>query len=60
MTELTPDAYVSHAKSLAVLLAQILNSLQDLGSPIAYYVLKTMQNLVPLAEHDQQVQYQEQ
>lgn len=56
MTEVTPDTYVMHAKSLAVLLAQTLNSLQEnLGNPVSYYILKTMKNLVPLAEDDQVV-----
>lgn len=55
MTEIAPDAYLSHVGSLAVLLAQTLNSLQDLGNPVAYYVLKIMQNLVPLVEGDQMV-----
>ncbi|XP_017888011.1 importin-4-like [Ceratina calcarata] len=53
MTDIAPDAYHEHAASLAVLLGQTLNSLQDLGSPIAYYILRTMQNLVPLVKGNQ-------
>lgn len=52
MTEVTPDTYATHARSLAILLFRTLESLQELGNPIAFYVLKTMQNLVPLAEQD--------
>ncbi|XP_003693033.1 importin-4 [Apis florea] len=53
MTEVAPDAYLTHAASLAVLLGQTLNSLQDLGNPVAYYILRIMQNLVPLVEDNQ-------
>lgn len=53
MTEVAPDAYLTHAASLAVLLGQTLNSLQDLGNPVAYYILRIMQNLVPLVEGNQ-------
>ncbi|XP_060832672.1 importin-4-like [Bombus pascuorum] len=53
MTEIAPDAYVTHAASLAILLGQTLNSLQDLGNPVAYYILKIMQSLVPLVEGNQ-------
>lgn len=55
MTEVAPDAYLTHTGSLAILLGQTLNSLQDFGSPVAYYVLRIMQNLVPLVEGDQMV-----
>ncbi|KOC63425.1 Importin-4 [Habropoda laboriosa] len=53
MTEVAPHAYLSHAGSLAILLGQTLNSLQDLGNPVAYYVLRIMQNLVPLVDGNQ-------
>ncbi|XP_076749367.1 importin-4 [Xylocopa sonorina] len=53
MTEIAPDAYHTHAASLAVLLGQTLNSLHDLGNPVAYYVIRIMQNLVPLVEDNQ-------
>ncbi|XP_014468024.1 PREDICTED: importin-4-like [Dinoponera quadriceps] len=54
MTEVTPDTYVMHAKSLAVLLARTLSGLQEnLGNPVSYFILKTMKNLIPLVEHDQ-------
>lgn len=55
MTEIAPDAYLTHAASLAILLGQTLNSLQDLGNPVAYYILKIMQSLVPLVEGNQTV-----
>ncbi|XP_076248556.1 importin-4 [Calliopsis andreniformis] len=53
MTEVAPDAYLTHAGSLAVLMGQTLNGLQDLTHPVAYYVLKIMQNLIPLVEGNQ-------
>nr|XP_033340225.1 importin-4-like [Megalopta genalis] len=52
MTEVAPEAYQTHAGSIAALLGQTLNSLQDLGNPVAYYVLRIMQNLVPLVENN--------
>lgn len=57
MTEVAPEAYLTHAGSLVLLLGQTLNSVQDLGHPVAYYVLKIMQNLVLLVEGDQMVNY---
>lgn len=53
MTEVTPDAYTSHARSLALLLAQTLNSLQNLGQPVAVFVLNTMRHLIPVVKHDE-------
>ena len=53
MTEVAPEAYLTHAGSLVLLLGQTLNSIQDLGHPVAYYCLKIMQNLVLLVEGDQ-------
>ncbi|KAG7189765.1 hypothetical protein KM043_017429 [Ampulex compressa] len=50
MTEVAPSTYQAHAGALVGLLHQTLNSLQDLGSPVAYYVLQIMQNLVLLVE----------
>lgn len=55
MTEVTPDAYTSHARSLALLLAQTLNSLQNLGQPVAVFVLNTMRHLIPVIKHDEVV-----
>ncbi|XP_033183456.1 importin-4 [Bombus vancouverensis nearcticus] len=55
MTEIAPDTYSIHAVSLANLLGQTLNSLQDLGNPVAYYILKTMQSLVPFVEGNQRM-----
>ncbi|XP_053972274.1 importin-4-like [Hylaeus volcanicus] len=53
MTEMAPDAYQAHAESITVLLGQTLNSLQDLGNPVAYYVLRIMLNLIPLIQGNQ-------
>ncbi|KAL6429712.1 hypothetical protein ACFW04_007549 [Cataglyphis niger] len=53
MTEITPDAYTSHARSLTLLLAQTLNSLQNLGQPVAVFVLNTMRHLIPVVKHDE-------
>lgn len=55
MTEVTPDAYTSHARSLALLLAQTLNNLQNLGQPVAFYVLNTMRHLIPVIKHDEAI-----
>lgn len=55
MTEIRTNVYASHARSLTVLLAQTLNNLQDLGHPVAYYVLATLKNLVPLIRDDKMV-----
>lgn len=55
MTEIAPDAYLTHAESLTVLLSQTLNSLQNLGNPVAFYVLRIMLNLVPLIGNNQTV-----
>lgn len=55
MTEVTPDAYTSHARSLALLLAQTLNSLQNLGQPVAVYILNIMRHLIPVIKHDEAV-----
>ncbi|XP_020296536.1 importin-4-like [Pseudomyrmex gracilis] len=52
MTEIRTNVYASHARSLTVLLAQTLNNLQNLGHPVAYYVLATLKNLVPLIRDD--------
>lgn len=55
MTDVTPDAYTSHARSLVMLLAQTLSSLQSLGNPAAFYVLNTLRHLIPVAKHDETV-----
>lgn len=55
MTDVTPDAYISHARSLVMLLAQTLSSLQSLGNPAAFYILNTLQHLIPVAKHDETV-----
>lgn len=55
MTDVTPDAYTSHARSLVMLLAQTLSSLQSLGNPAAFYILETLRHLIPVAKHDETV-----
>jgi len=55
MTDVTPDAYTSHARSLVMLLAQTLSSLQSLGNPAAFYILNTLRHLIPVAKHDETV-----
>ncbi|XP_066592125.1 importin-4-like [Prorops nasuta] len=53
MTEVAPDAYLTHAKSVVDLLQLAISGIQNLGSNVAYYVLKTMQNLIPFVEGNQ-------
>lgn len=55
MTEVAAHAYLPHAQSVVFLLANTLNGLQDLGHPVAYYVLLTLTHLVPLVEGNQAV-----
>lgn len=55
MTEIAPSAYFVYAESVVVLLSQTLSNLQDLGNPVAYYVIQTLQNLIPLVEGNQNV-----
>ncbi|XP_046413500.1 importin-4-like isoform X1 [Neodiprion fabricii] len=53
MTEVAPQAYLPHAQSVVFLLENTLNGLQDLGHPVAFYVLLTLTHLVPLVEGNQ-------
>jgi len=55
ITEISPDQFLPHASSLAVLFSNMLNSVQDLGSPLAYYTVLTMIHFVPLVEKHQSV-----
>ncbi|KAF7381213.1 hypothetical protein HZH68_016088 [Vespula germanica] len=55
MTEIAPSAYFVYAESVVILLSETLNSLQELGNPIAYYVIQTLQNLIPLVEGNQNI-----
>ena len=57
ITEVSPDQFLNHAQSMAFLFSNILNSVQDLGSPLAYYTIITMIHFVPLAEGDQGVSF---
>lgn len=53
MTDVTPDVYTSHARSLVMLLAQTLGSLQNLGNLAALHILNTLRHLIPVAKHDE-------
>lgn len=55
MTDVTPDVYTSHARSLVMLLAQTLGSLQNLGNLAALHILNTLRHLIPVAKHDETV-----
>ncbi|XP_011860165.1 PREDICTED: importin-4-like [Vollenhovia emeryi] len=55
MTDITPDAYTSHARSLVMLLAQTLSTLESLGNPAAFYILDTLRHLIPVATHDETI-----
>ncbi|KAJ9579600.1 hypothetical protein L9F63_004785, partial [Diploptera punctata] len=53
ITEVSPDQFLPHSSSMAFLFSNMLNSLQDCSSPLAYYTVITMIHFVPLAEGDQ-------
>nr|CAD7590948.1 unnamed protein product [Timema genevievae] len=53
ITEISPDQFLPHASSLVYMLANTLNQLQNLSSPLSYYTLLTMIHIVPLVEGDQ-------
>lgn len=55
VTEISPDQFLPHVASMAVLFSNMLNSVQDLSSPLAYYTVLTMIHFVPLVEGDQSV-----
>lgn len=55
MTEIAPDAYSTHIKSLVLILAQTLSRLDDLGQPAAVHILNTLRHLIPLVKHDETV-----
>lgn len=55
MTEITPEAYTSHARTLAMILAQTLSCLDNLGQPVSGYILDTLQHLIPLVKRDETV-----
>lgn len=55
ITEISPDQFLPHVSSLTVLFSNMLNSVQDLSSPLAYYTVLTMIHFVPLVEGDQSV-----
>ncbi|XP_043285826.1 importin-4-like [Venturia canescens] len=50
ITEISPDAYIGHAQSIMTLLAQVMQSLGEMGTMTAFYILQTMLNLVPLVD----------
>ncbi|XP_014603697.1 PREDICTED: importin-4-like isoform X1 [Polistes canadensis] len=53
MTEVAPNAYKIYADSVVTLLSQTLNNLRDSEYSIAYYVMQTLQNLIPLINGNQ-------
>lgn len=55
MTDVTPEAYASHVRSLVMLLAQTLSSLQNLGNLAALHILNILRHLIPVAKHDETV-----
>lgn len=57
MTEMSKCTYLEHAESFAVLFTNILNSLTELDSNVAYYTVQTMNNLVPVIGGHQQVSF---
>lgn len=57
ITDISPDQFVPYVSSVAFLFSNVLNSLQDPGSALAYYTVLTMIHFVPLAEGDQGVSH---
>nr|CAD7264449.1 unnamed protein product [Timema shepardi] len=53
ITEISSDQFLPHASSLVYMLANTLNQLENLSSPLSYYTLLTMIHIVPLVEGDQ-------
>lgn len=58
MTEISKATYLEHTESLIHLFTNILNSLTELNSNLAYYTVMTMNNLVPAITGHQQVMFQ--
>jgi hypothetical protein len=57
ITDIAPDQFLPYIPSVAFLFSNVLNSLQDPGSALAYYTLLTMIHIVPLAAGDQGVSH---
>lgn len=55
MTEISKGSYLPHAEVFAVLFTNILGSLPDLNSNLAYYTVITMNHLVSVIGGHQQV-----
>ncbi|KAJ8924603.1 hypothetical protein NQ315_000753 [Exocentrus adspersus] len=55
MTEISQGSYIVHAESFAVLFTNILNTITELKSNLAYYTVTTMKNLVPVIGGHQQM-----
>lgn len=56
MTEMSKGSYINHAEVFGVLFNNMINSLTDLNSNLAYYTLITMYHLVPvIAGHQNMV-----
>ncbi|XP_071445043.1 importin-4-like [Hetaerina americana] len=56
ITEISPDQFEKHLSSMMFLFNGTLNSLQDLGSPLAFYTVLTLNSLVPVIGSDANVQ----
>ncbi|XP_071878378.1 importin-4 [Bombus fervidus] len=50
ITEIAPQAYCEYGPVFVLILGETLKSLPDFGNPIAYYILKSLQYLVPLTK----------
>ena len=55
MTEISQGSYINHADAFAILFTNILNTLPELNSNLAYYTVVTMNNLVSVIAGHQQV-----
>mgnify|MGYP005985912511 CR=1 FL=1 len=55
MTEISQGSYINHADAFAILFTNILNTLPELNSNLAYYTVVTMYNLVSVIAGHQHV-----
>ncbi|KAG8238815.1 hypothetical protein J437_LFUL010529 [Ladona fulva] len=56
ITKSCPDQFEKHISSLMFLFNNTLNSLEDLGSPVAFYIIITINNLIPVIGSDNNLQ----
>jgi hypothetical protein len=57
ISEVSPDHFLPHIQSMVFLFSNTLNSVEDLGSPLAYYTILTMDHFIPVAAGDQAVNH---